>query len=51
MIENIQMAIAWAMPRWLVYFCALRLVVHATQGRYSSQVVPDLTAVEALERW
>jgi hypothetical protein len=39
------------MPRALVYWCAIRLMTHATFGRYSSQVVPELTAFEALKRW
>jgi hypothetical protein len=39
------------MPRGLVYWCAIRLMAHATVGRYSNQVVPELTALEALKRW
>jgi len=38
-------------PRSLVYFCAIRLIAHATQGKYSSQIVPELTAMDALKRW
>lgn len=43
--------IAKLLPRWLVYECALRLIVNATMGKHSSQIVPDLTAIEALKRW
>lgn len=43
--------IAARMPRWLVYHCAIRLGVHATTGEYSSQVVPELTFMDALQRW
>lgn len=39
------------LPRNLVYWCAIRLMAHATQGRYSTQVVPDLSAMDALKRW
>ena len=43
--------IAGRMPRWLVYHCAIRLIAHATTGKHGSQLVPELTALEALERW
>lgn len=43
--------IAARMPRWLVYHCTLRLVSHATGSKYPNQVVPDLTAMDALKRW
>lgn len=43
--------LAWKLPRELVYWCAIRLIAHGTQGRWSSQVVPDLTAMDALLRW
>jgi hypothetical protein len=43
--------IAWRLPKRLVYWAAVRLVAHATQGVYGNTVVPDLTAMEALRRW
>ena len=39
------------MPRRLVYYCTIRLLVHATTGKYGNTVVPDLAAMDALERW
>lgn len=39
------------LPRRLVYWCAIRVIVHATTGKFSDQVAPDLTAFEALARW
>jgi methylglyoxal synthase len=45
------MAVAWALPREVAYWAAIRLMAHATTGSYSSQVVPELTAMDALERW
>ena len=51
MTEKIIRAIAWRLPRRLVYWAALRLMAHATQGRYGNTVVPELTAMDALERW
>lgn len=38
-------------PRRLVYWCAIVLGANATQGEYSSQVVPDLLFMDALKRW
>lgn len=54
--EKLMMAIAWVMPRWLVYFCAVRLGAHATTGQFGKTVVPEVTFMEvtfmeALERW
>lgn len=51
MRNKIWMAIAWRLPKWLVYWCFIRVVAHATTGAYSSQIVPDLTAMDALKRW
>jgi len=51
MLEDLSMKIAWLLPRSIVYWAAIRLGCHATQGQYSDQVVPDLSFVEALKRW
>lgn len=42
---------AHRMPRWLVYWCGVRMISHATTGQYSNTEVPALTAMEALRRW
>jgi hypothetical protein len=39
------------MPRELVYWCAVRLAVHATTGEWSGQEVPSLKLMDALDRW
>ena len=49
--EGMRFKIAWLMPRWLVYFCSIRMIAHATQGEYGNTVVPDLSAMDALDRW
>ena len=51
MMERLWIAVAWALPRDLVMWCAIRVMANATQGPYSDQVVPDLTAIDALKRW
>jgi len=43
--------VAGKVPRWLVYYCAVRLIAHATSGRYGAQMVSDLSAMDALDRW
>lgn len=48
---KLAMAIVWWLPRWVVYWCSVRLMAHATTGKWSKQVVPDLTALDALKRW
>ena len=51
MREKIQMWVAWKLPRWLVRWASVRMIANATQGEYSSTVVPELGAMEALKRW
>ena len=49
--EKLMMWISWKMPKWLVYFCAIRLGANATTGKYSNQIVTDLSFIDALKRW
>lgn len=49
--EKLVIWITWHLPKQVVYWCAIRLVAHATTGKYSNQNVTQLTATEALERW
>jgi hypothetical protein len=49
--EKILMGIAWHLPKKLVMWCAVRLMAHATTGKYSNQIVTDLTIIDALQRW
>ena len=39
------------LPKWVVYWCAIRLGAHATCGKYGNQNVPELKFMEALKRW
>lgn len=43
--------VAGIMPRWLVYYCAIRLIANACGRKFPTQIVPDLTAMDALKRW
>ena len=50
-IDALCLWIADHLPRRVVYWCAIRLGVHATLGRYSQQIVPDLYFMDVLKRW
>lgn len=49
--ERMLIKIVWKLPRKLVMWSAIRVVAHATTGKYSRQIVPKLTAMDALNRW
>ena len=49
--EKLFIKFAWLLPRYLVMWCYVRVVAHATTGDYGSTIVLDLTAVDALKRW
>jgi len=51
MKERFWLWLAFRLPKPLVYWCSLRLIAFATQGRYGSTVVPELRAMDALARW
>lgn len=48
---NLGRVTVWKLPRKLAYWCAIRVIAHATTGPYADQNVPDLTAMDALQRW
>ena len=49
--ESVLTWLAWKMPKSLVMWASMRLIAHATTNEYSSTIVPDLTAMEAIRRW
>lgn len=51
LLEKFYIWLAWRLPVRLVRWCAVRVVAHATTGRYSGTVVPSLTIMEAMKRW
>jgi len=50
-MEKFYKWLAWKLPRKLVMWCAIRLIANATQGIWKNQIVPKLTAMEAMKRW
>ncbi len=51
MIENLTAWIAYKLPKRLAYWAAIRIMSYATVGQYSSTIVPELKAIDALQRW
>ncbi len=49
--ERLVLALVWRLPRWLAYWSAIRVMTHATTGRYGSTEAPALLAMDALKRW
>jgi len=43
--------LAWHLPDCIVVWCAIRVLSFATSGSYSTTVVPELTAMEAIRRF
>lgn len=43
--------VARKLPRKLIYWAAIVLIAEATRGEYENQIVPDLTAMDAIKRW
>ena len=51
MKERIIKWIVWHLPKIIIYWATIRLICHGTSGKYSMQIVPELLAMNALERW
>lgn len=49
--ERVLLWFVWKLPREVVKWSAIRVMANATTGEYSNQIVPDLTAMDALQRW
>lgn len=49
--ERIWMFVAWKLPRSLTMWAAIRVIAHATTGVFGSQNVPELSAMDAIQRW
>ncbi len=50
-MEKVWIWIARRLPRGLSYWAAMMILAYATTGKYSKTVAPEITALEALERW
>ncbi len=50
-MEKFYKWVAFKLPKRLVKWAAMRVIAHATQDKWGSQVVPELTAMDAVSRW
>lgn len=51
LLRRIKQKIAYWLPRWLVYFAAIRVWAHGTQGQWGDTDVESLTISDAISRW
>jgi hypothetical protein len=49
--EQLIQRFVWKLPSKVILWSAIRLMAHATTGEFRYQNVPELTALEALDRW
>ena len=49
--EKFWMKLAWLLPHKLVMWATIRLAAHATQGKYGTTIVPELSMMDAIKRW
>lgn len=49
--EKALMWLVWKLPRKVVMWSYIRVGAHATTGKFSNTIVPEITMMEALKRW
>jgi|SoiMethySBSTD1v2_1073268.scaffolds.fasta_scaffold401848_2 hypothetical protein len=50
-VERVQMFVAWHVPRWLAYWCTIRVMAHATTGEYGMTDPTREPMMTVLQRW
>lgn len=50
-ITKLKMEFVWRLPRWIIYFAAIRMVAEATTGDNGHINVGDLNAMDAVKMW
>lgn len=43
--------VAWHVPKWLAYWCCIRVMAHATTGEYGETNPTEAPMMLALKRW
>lgn len=51
MREKLMLKFVWMLPNKLVYWCAIRLMAHATQGEWGNESPTKVNIMTALQRW
>ena len=49
--ENFWRWLAFRVSKHLVYWATLRLMINSPNGKYSGQVVPNISTYEAMNKW
>lgn len=49
--ERALMWFVWKLPRKVVMWSYIRVATHATTGKYANTIVPELSMMDALQRW
>jgi hypothetical protein len=49
--EKLMLWFVWKLPRKLVMWSYIRVAAHATTGQFGNTVVPEITMMDALQRW
>ncbi len=39
------------LPKKLVYFCFMKVMVYSTTGKYGNTIVPELSGMDAISRY
>lgn len=50
-LDAVCLKLSRILPKRLVYWCYLRIGAYATMGKYGQTVVPELTMMDALNRF
>lgn len=51
MKEKFYLWFVWKLPKELIKWATIRLIANATTGKYGNTIVPELKAMDALDRW
>jgi hypothetical protein len=49
--DKFWLGLARRVPKKLAYWCTIVVGAHATSGKYNTTIVPELSLMEALNRW
>ena len=50
-LEGMQRKAVWLLPKWVVRWAMVRATLHATNGKWSKEIVPNVTSIEVMKRW
>ncbi len=50
-LESLQLKIVWHLPRWVIRWAVVRATLHATNGKWSGEIVNEIPATEVSKRW